>query len=212
MRQFWTNKETDFLKANYLLPPKQIAHKLKKLFDRRRTPEAVYCKLKALDLYVGEEVRKARIIKTHRDKQDANKPTPYPGASPLVIVFLAHQHRLTKRVRGITPKKTPLHIVLDDIARVFNLSLDNLRSGRRISNELSMYRFIFYYVARRMHPEISLIKLAKFLKYKEHTVVLHGIKQVEGWLEVSDPRFMQLWSMYLKLTDVFVAYDPKRKK
>ena len=87
--------------------------------------------------------------------------------------------------------------VMEEAASLFRVSVwDIVRAGNTRENKIVRVRWAVIWVLRQLEwPDgrraYSAPRIAKVLRYADHTTVLHGYREAEFWRE-RDPEFRQL--------------------
>ena len=83
------------------------------------------------------------------------------------------------QVREVTPQ-----LIIDIVCEHFNVSKDDITSKKR-NSEYVMPRQIIMYLCKEM-TELSLQNIGTILSKKDHTTVIHGIKQINSKMATDD--------------------------
>ena len=83
------------------------------------------------------------------------------------------------QVREVTPQ-----LIIDIVCEHFNVSKDDITSKKR-NSEYVMPRQIILYLCKEM-TELSLQNIGTILSKKDHTTVIHGIKQINSKMATDD--------------------------
>ena len=78
-----------------------------------------------------------------------------------------------EKKKNITPE-----LILDTVAKHYNLKIADLRSEKR-TNDLAYPRQVAMYILKEL-TDLSQTAIGKFLGDKHYTTVIHGIKKIEG--------------------------------
>lgn len=203
MRIFWTDKEDAILRNNYKTHSRNELMSL--LFEAGfdRSYFSVKERLKRLGLSLTKEEVLKRCTKYGLQPQPP-KELSLKGYSIYSLTYFALQHRLTKTIRQSTPKKASLDDILEDIARVFNYTPEEL-IGKSRKEKRPLCRILFCYIAHRLNPGIKYRQLSQFIGYENHTSVIYALSFVKDSLKVRDPSFLDDWDFYLQNTNVFIS-------
>ena len=77
-------------------------------------------------------------------------------------------------------RKEFIHAVLE----YFNLTMKELKSGKRLTELVSARRHIMKYY--KLHTSMSLSQIGAKLGHKDHATILHGIKRYDGFMDSND--------------------------
>ena len=79
----------------------------------------------------------------------------------------------TEKKKNITPE-----LILDTVAKHYNLKIADLKSDRR-TNEVAYPRQVAMYILKEL-TDLSQTAIGKILGDKHYTTVIHGIRKIEG--------------------------------
>ena len=101
---------------------------------------------------------------------------------------------LIRAIRDMLEKDTEYvpspQVIIDYISKFYNLDEALLR-GQSRSRDVARGRQIAMYLIRRMNPNLSLNDIGKEFGKRDHTTVLHSLKEVEKKM-LSDPAFAEM--------------------
>ncbi len=101
---------------------------------------------------------------------------------------------LIRAIRDMLEKDTEYvpspQVIIDYISKFYNLDESMLR-GQSRSRDVARGRQIAMYLIRRMNPNMSLNDIGKEFGGRDHTTVLHSLKEVEKKM-LSDPSFAEI--------------------
>jgi chromosomal replication initiation ATPase DnaA len=108
------------------------------------------------------------------------------GISPDVLVYLASEHRKNRR-------PPTLQAIMDDICHVFEVSEDYVRNARQFRKHVKL-RQLFSWVSTEI-TDSSCVDIGIFLG-QDHSTVLSHKKKVQGWIDVGDYLFIDMFNYY----------------
>jgi chromosomal replication initiation ATPase DnaA len=112
---------------------------------------------------------------------------PYKGVSPDMLVFLASEHRKSRR-------PPTLREIFDEILFLFDVREEDILSVRQ-NRDRVIYRQLFSYVATQLTKQ-SLERIGQFLGGYDHTTILSHKRKVSFWIENDDDTFRPIWNYY----------------
>lgn len=89
----------------------------------------------------------------------------------------------------LVPSKETIRAVVCEVAEIS--LMDILGPGKH--RQVSRPRQVICFLIREIRPDIKLHEIGLFLGGRDHTTVIHAIKQVKGLLEIGDDLTMQLY-------------------
>lgn len=105
------------------------------------------------------------------------------------------ERRLTqqaKEIAALNSDHPPLKLILDTVAQVTGVSVDDLRSPRR-SRNVAWPRHLGFHIVKLKRPDMSLPQIGKAFGGRDHTTIMHGLKKVA--LLADQPPFNE-WLMH----------------
>lgn len=82
-----------------------------------------------------------------------------------------------------------IHLLKYAIMNVFGFDWETIISKSKIE-PLPVARYIFCYLLRESHNRCSLMKVGKMLGNRDHTTIIHAIKNMHKAVRVKDPSVM----------------------
>jgi len=139
-----------------------------------------------------------QAITRQRDKTNF----PFKGYSIHSIVYFASVRIIPK---AQVKSKPTLKEILEDICTVMNMPIEEVQRQRvkKSKREISFCKFLFCYLAKRLYPTKPHKEIAAFIGYKEHTMSMYAVRQIEDGLSTKDPVFLNDWYTYIGNTTIY---------
>ena len=102
--------------------------------------------------------------------QESDVSDPSAGRPTINVVKDALRH-LDSNTQEVTPK-----IIIDVISRYYNVSVDDILSGKR-NKEIVFPRQVAMYFCRIL-TDYSYPEIAEVFKGKNHTTIMHGVNKI----------------------------------
>jgi len=122
-------------------------------------------------------------------------------------VFLAIKKLERKKQKEIEHRELNKYLddLLADIAGVFKVDLDILKSGDR--QELTVLVRQFFYFIARTKKNCKYKLLTDKMRRVDHSSAIHLIKKTRAQFYVKDPDFIDLWNHYLDNSKLYNQKD-----
>ena len=205
----WTPEEDNILRDHYL---DKTNVELAKLIPGHSF-YGVKKRLQVLELKKPADLQYHRAGMAAREKWNRVKEQRandffLKGYNVLSIIYLSNQIRQQIRKLKLKKVKVTMPMILNDISKVYGISIDRImdKSSYKKENrdhEIVFCRQLFCYLAKKLIPGIKLGKIAHFIGYPEHTMVSYNVKIIKESLDVSDPRFLKDYTLYISKSAIF---------
>ena len=110
--------------------------------------------------------------------------TPRDGRTPIIDLALAHK-ALGDHGKPTDTKRVTVEAIVDAVVRYYGVKVTDLHSKKR-NRSIAFPRQVCMYLARA-HTRYSLEEIGGYFGGRDHTTILHGVRQIKSYLE-NDPK------------------------
>jgi chromosomal replication initiation ATPase DnaA len=114
-----------------------------------------------------------------------------PGASIYAVTHMALERR--KASKHLLPADK-IQEIIELVSEIFAIKTSDLIGPRRFRKWTIIRHLAMYVCCRRVSCPLQII--ADHFGGRDHTTVIHARESINGFLQVSDAGFMELWNQF----------------